>query len=84
MQHKPTYTVESEVAMICGALTVAMRETASAKCRVLIKDARQRSYRLWKRLAAEHHHTPQCYGGYGRNRHLVCGYSSSNREARRG
>ena len=51
-QRQPVYNIEGEVAMISGALTVALDETRTeAERRVLIKDARTRAYRLWKRLA---------------------------------
>ena len=51
-KRKPVYTVEGEVAMISGALTLAMDETRTlAQRRVLIKNARDRANRLWKRIA---------------------------------
>ena len=49
---RPQYSPEGEVAMIAGALTVALgKRTTESQRRVLIKDARTRAYKLWKRLS---------------------------------
>lgn len=50
-KRQPVYSTEGEVAMIAGALTVALDESRSESLRRnLIKDARLRAYRLWRRL----------------------------------